>query len=119
MITTQTKVADVAAESLAAIRVFQKHGIDFCCGGQSPIADVCASKGIPADSLLNELQSAMGAPAQDATDWNRASLRTLIGHIVTRHHEYLRAELPRIQTWLDKVYSKYGEQDADTIGRLP
>ena len=119
MITTQTKVADVAAESLAAIRVFQKHGIDFCCGGQRPIADVCASKGIPADSLLNELQSAMGAPAQDATDWNRASLRTLIGHIVTRHHEYLRSELPRIQTWLDKVYSKYGEQDADTIGRLP
>ena len=119
MITIQTKVADVAAESLAAIRVFQKHGIDFCCGGQRPIADVCVSKGIPADSLLNELQSAMGAPAQDATDWNRASLRTLIGHIVTRHHEYLRSELPRIQTWLDKVYGKYGEQDADTIGRLP
>ena len=48
MITTQTKVAEVAAESLAAIRVFQKHGVDFCCGGQRPIADVCATKGIPA-----------------------------------------------------------------------
>lgn len=119
MITTQTKVADVAAESLAAIRVFQKHGIDFCCGGHRPIADVCASKGIAADSLIGELESAIGSPAADSTDWNRASLRALIGHIVSRHHEYLRAELPRIQTWLDKVYSKYGEQDADTIGRLP
>ena len=119
MITTQTKVAELAAESLAAIRVFQKHGIDFCCGGQRPIADVCATKGIPAESLIAELESAVSGPAPEATDWNQTSLRALIGHIVTRHHEYLRAELPRIQTWLDKVYSKYGEQDADTIGRLP
>ena len=119
MITTQTKVADVAAESLAAIRVFQKHGIDFCCGGQKPIADVCATKGIATESLIDELETAMSGSAPDATDWNNASLRALIGHIITRHHEYLRAELPRIQTWLDKVYSKYGEQDADTIGRLP
>jgi regulator of cell morphogenesis and NO signaling len=119
MITTQTKVADVAAESLAAIRVFQKHGIDFCCGGQRPIADVCATKGIAAESLLGELEAAMSGPGPDATGWNTATLRALIGHIVMRHHEYLRDELPRIQTWLDKVYSKYGEQDADTIGRLP
>ena len=119
MITTQTKVADVAAESLAAIRVFQKHGIDFCCGGQRPLADVCASKGIESASLIDELESAMNATTADATDWNHASLRALIGHIVTRHHEYLRAEFPRIQVWLDKVHSKYGEQDADTIGRLP
>jgi regulator of cell morphogenesis and NO signaling len=119
MITAQTKVADVAAESLAAIRVFQKHGIDFCCGGQRPIADVCKTKGMEPESLVSELEAALTGPVPDSTDWNRSTLKGLIGHIVVRHHEYLRSELPRIQVWLDKVYSKYAVQDADTIGRLP
>lgn len=119
MINAQSRVADVAAESLAAIRVFQKHGIDFCCGGQRPIADVCAPKGIAPEALISELESALAGPPNGEEDWNAASLRALIAHIVGKHHEYLRGELPRIQAWLDKVYSKYGEQDQEILGTLP
>lgn len=119
MITANNKVAEVAAESLAAIRVFQKHGIDFCCGGHRPIGEVCESKNISADALIEELSAAMAGPQPDDTDWNSASLRDLIGHIVERHHGFLRAEFPRIQTWLDKVYSKYAEKDPESIGKLP
>ena len=119
MINAQTRVADVAAESLAAIRVFQKHGIDFCCGGQRPLADVCGSKGLAPDALIEELETAMAGPGATETDWNAVPLRALIAHIVSKHHEYLRAELPRIQAWLDKVYSKYGEQDAAILGPVP
>jgi regulator of cell morphogenesis and NO signaling len=119
MITANTKVAEIAAESLAAIRVFQKHGIDFCCGGQRPLSDVCAGKGITEDALIRELTEAMAGPSADNTDWNTASLRSLMTHIVDKHHAYLKAEFPRIQAWLDKVYSKYADQDPASIGVLP
>lgn len=119
MITTHTKVAEVAAESLAAIRVFQKYGIDFCCGGQKPLGEVCESRNIPPAKLLDELSQALAGAPNDATDWSRAPLRELMNHIVERHHAYLRSELPRIQAWLDKVYSKYADKDPDSIGRLP
>ena len=119
MITTDTKIAEIAAESLAAIRVFQKYGIDFCCGGQKPLAEVCGKKNIAADALAAELEAALAAAATDQTDWNQKSLRELTAYIVARHHSYLRTELPRIQAWLDKVCSKYGEQDEAILGRLP
>ena len=121
MITAQTKVADVAAaaNSLAAIRVFQKHGIDFCCGGQKPLAEVCTTKGLEADTLITELETALAGPAEASVDWNTAPLRSLTAHIVNRHHSYLRTELPRIQVWLDKVASKYSEKDPESIGKLP
>jgi regulator of cell morphogenesis and NO signaling len=119
MIEQNQTVAQVAAGSLAAIRVFQKHGIDFCCGGQRSIEDVCRERGLEAGELVAELEQAIAQPAQDAQNWSEASLRDLMSHIVTRHHEYLRSELPRLQGWLDRVSAKYGEQDAATVGQLP
>lgn len=119
MITPNTKVADIAAESLAAIRVFQKYGIDFCCGGQKPLAEVCQKKNLAADAVTAELEAALKVPAPDQTDWSARPLRELTEYIVARHHSYLRTELPRIQAWLDKVCSKYGEQDKAILGLLP
>ena len=119
MINAQQTVAGIAANSFAAVRIFSKHGIDFCCGGHRPLAEVCLEKQLSTDALIAELESGIAGAAPDETDWNTAPLSELVRHIVARHHEYLRAELPRIQGWLDRVYAKYGEQDAGSIGRLP
>jgi len=37
-----------------------------------------------------------------ATDWNTAPLGALVKHIVSRHHEYLKLELPRLAQRLSK-----------------
>jgi len=39
-ITAETTVADIATRVPATIAVFQRHQIDFCCGGKLPLADV-------------------------------------------------------------------------------
>lgn len=39
-------VAEMAAGSLAAVRVFERLRIDYCCGGKRPLADVCREKGL-------------------------------------------------------------------------
>jgi regulator of cell morphogenesis and NO signaling len=119
MITEQQTVAEIAATSHAAVRIFAKHGIDFCCGGHRPIAEVCTGKDVDAATLISELESSIAGEPEPAKDWNTAPFDELIGHIVNRHHAYLRSELPRIHGWLDKVYAKYGEQDVDSIGRIP
>lgn len=38
-----------------------------------------------------------------ATDWNTAPLGALVKHIVSRHHEYLKLELPRLAQRLNKA----------------
>jgi regulator of cell morphogenesis and NO signaling len=37
-------VRDIAADSLAAVRVFEKFGIDYCCGGKRPLHEVCEER---------------------------------------------------------------------------
>lgn len=116
--TLQT-VSEIAAASLAAVRVFEKYGIDYCCGGKRPLAEVCRAKGQDPVIVQAELDAALAAAPESAQDWNTAPLADLIGHIVSTHHEYLRRELPSIQVRLDKVYRVYNQRYGPTLIGLP
>jgi regulator of cell morphogenesis and NO signaling len=115
---TQT-IAEIAASSLAAVRVFEKYGIDYCCGGKRPLSAVCREKGYDAEAVQGELDAALAQSAGPARDWNRAPLSELLRHIVTTHHQHLRQELPAIQTRLDKVYRVYNQRYGPTLTGLP
>jgi regulator of cell morphogenesis and NO signaling len=112
-------VAEIAASSLAAVRVFERFGIDYCCGGKRPLAEVCRSKGQDPQVVKQELDLAMAEKAAGEQDWAAAPARALVEHIVSTHHEYLRRELPAIQTRLDKVYRVYNERYGPTLLGLP
>jgi regulator of cell morphogenesis and NO signaling len=106
-ITPQTQVAEIAARNPATIRVFQQHGIDFCCGGQRPLADVC-TEGLTFNHLRDEL-NAIEAPAEDEVPAT-ASLVKLIQRIVKGYHADLREELPRLSQMAAKVVEAHGEK---------
>lgn len=112
-------VSEIAASSLAAVRVFERLGIDYCCGGKRRLADVCREKGHDLPSVLGDLESAMSTTQSPARDWATAPLRELIGHIVGTHHEYLKRELAPIGARLEKVYRVYSERYGPTLTRLP
>jgi regulator of cell morphogenesis and NO signaling len=112
-------VAEIAANSLAAVRVFEKFGIDYCCGGKRPLAEVCRSKGQDLEEVQRELDQALAGAPVGERDWSSATARELVTHIVATHHEYLRRELPAIQTRLDKVFRVYNEKFGPTLIGLP
>jgi regulator of cell morphogenesis and NO signaling len=108
VITPDTTVADIATAFPATIRVFQQHEIDFCCGGRTPLAKVCADRGVDADALVRELvQSSI--PSETGPTWADATLRALIAHIQRRYHDHLREELPRLDAMLAKVVDRHGD----------
>jgi regulator of cell morphogenesis and NO signaling len=112
-------VAELAANSLAAVRVFEKFGIDYCCGGKRPLADACKDKGWDPDLVGRELEAALANTEAPQRDWNALPLGALIEHIVSTHHEYLRRELPALQARLDKVYRVYNQRYGPTLTGLP
>lgn len=57
----QMTVAEVARRWAPALQVFSKNGIDTCCGGDKPVAEVARVHGIALDRLLAELAQA-GVP---------------------------------------------------------
>ncbi len=114
-IALETTVADVAAGHPGTIRVFQRHGVDFCCGGKRPLSEVCEEKGLAFEVLRADLHLAMAAPAPDAHDWTTAPLTELVAHIVPRYHDTLREELPRLAAMAEKVARVHGERHPEVI----
>jgi len=107
-LTKDMHVSEVAAAAPATIKVFQQHGIDFCCGGHRAIAEACTEHGLDVDRVLAELvQSATGTT--DERNWQQAPLEDLVTYIQGRFHQPLREELPRLSAMVDKVVIRHGD----------
>lgn len=111
-ITDTTTVADIAAALPSSVRVFQRHGIDFCCGGKTPLALVCRQRGLPFTEIVTAIEASARTPEPDARDWNTETLHALIDHIVATYHVPLREELPRLESMAAKVARVHGAKAA-------
>jgi len=111
MTLTLTKtVRDYAIETPQTIPVFEKLGIDFCCGGNRPLEEACASANLDVKDVLISLENALAAPAaKSARELQSGSLAELIAHIEQTHHTFVRREIPQIEKLLEKVHGKHGE----------
>jgi regulator of cell morphogenesis and NO signaling len=107
-IDTMKTVREVAVEFPGATRIFEKLGIDYCCGGGKALEEACLAAGVSADNVIALLEEA-GSTAAEARDWKIAPLSELVAHIVTRHHGFTREELVRVSNLLAKVCSVHGE----------
>ncbi len=116
-ITRDSRVSDVATEAPATIKVFQKHQIDFCCGGKRPIVEVCAEHGIDVDQFVADLR-AVTMSAGDDRNWQAAPFPELIAYIQQRFHEPLRDELPRLSAMMTKVLSRHGDHLPEVLRPL-
>ena len=110
MTLTITKtVRDYAIETPQTIPVFEKLGIDFCCGGNRPLDEACAAAHLNLDSVLKSLEMALAEPVRPSDRELRAgSLAELMSHIVKTHHVYVRTQIPEISKLAQKVYGKHG-----------
>lgn len=108
--TIHTTVGELVAQRPSRSRVFEQLGIDYCCGGKKPLAELCAARGLDADTVLTVLLAAEAGSAEQATDWTQAPLADLADHIEHTHHQYLREELPRLGRMVHKVASVHGDR---------
>ncbi|HEX2787417.1 MAG TPA: iron-sulfur cluster repair di-iron protein [Ignavibacteria bacterium] len=110
-INTQTKVSDVIKFNYKTTELFEKLGIDFCCGGKKSLSEACANKNINLDSLLNDLKN-YSFNNDVFNDWE---LDFLADYIVNAHHTYLRKVLPRIKGHLKTLSEKHSVKYPELI----
>ena len=115
--TATLTLADLAATSLSAIRILERYGLDYCCGGKQALEDACLPKGLPPDQILREIDDAAAVTTADR-DWQRAPLDELVSHIVETHHVYLKVELPALEARIKKVVAVHGPRDPERLSRL-
>jgi regulator of cell morphogenesis and NO signaling len=113
-------VRELAIELPHATRIFEKLGIDYCCGGSRSLSDACARAHLPLDGVLSELEqgTASGPGVETAgKDMENGTLGRLVEHIVGTHHVYVKQELPRLQQLLNKVVAVHGKTHPE-LGRI-
>lgn len=112
--TTET-VREIALNQPSSIRVFEQFGIDYCCGGRKPLADACTEHKLEIDRVLAALESAAANAKVLTDDWAHASLQSLSEHITSRHHSYVKKELPRLDMLAQKVVGRHGDTHAEVL----
>lgn len=102
-------VGEVVAEDYGRAEVFKRLGIDFCCGGDQTVGEVCRQAGISVEKLEGDLTAA----TREAGRWPEAhswDLTFLARYIVEVHHRYLRATLPLIERLAYKVENVHARE---------
>ena len=111
IITETTTVADIASTVPQSVRVFQRHGIDFCCGGRTPLAVACREQGLALADVVNAIDASVHDQAVER-DWSNEPLHLVIDHIVDTYHDPLREELPRLESLAARVTRVHGGKAA-------
>jgi len=120
---TEQTVGTIVAQDVRAAAVFERHGIDFCCGGDRTLRQACAEDGVAVQAVLDELQNldeavtSTDAGVERYNDW---SPDFLADYISNQHHTYVKAALPRIEALAQKVAEVHGADHPETreIARL-
>lgn len=105
-ITPATTLGDVITNHPSLARELERRGLDYCCGGDKTIGEVCAAQGLDASTVAAEL--AASATDEAVAPWATMGMVELIDHLETVHHRYLWDELPRLSALTEKVATVHG-----------
>ncbi len=109
-------VREIALEMPVTTRVFERYKIDYCCRGRHEFAEACRLAGADPEMVAESIEQIVAVEAADNTVWlNGASLRTLIGYIVDKHHVFTRDEIAALTPLMAKVASRHGEAHPELI----
>lgn len=104
-------VAEIVISNYKTATIFKKYGIDFCCGGNINLVEICNKKNISFSNLIHDLQSLDKIKNLDSFLNNPSYLELgqLADYIEKYHHTYVRSRLPEIEPFLQKVVKVHGK----------
>ncbi len=112
MLDRHQSIADLVLDHSECAVVFQRHRIDFCCGGKLSVEAAATAKQLDVEALVGELSLAIaerqGFPQVDLRE---LSTQRLVAHIIAKHHEYLRRALPFVRALAAKVSRVHGDHN--------
>lgn len=112
--TPDQAVADWVTADFRFAAVFEKYGIDYCCGGQKPVGDACAEQAVSPDTILREVEQVTAGPGS-AERYDQWALDFLADYIVNQFHHYTKDMLPRLSETVETVANAHGENHPETL----
>ncbi|MBM9605330.1 iron-sulfur cluster repair di-iron protein [Desulfopila inferna] len=113
--TPNKTIGEIVAEDYRTAQVFEKYGIDFCCGGKEDLATTSRDKNIDLSVITAELEEVQKEPRERSQDYDSWELPFLSDYIVTVHHSYLNDNIEQIGTYANKIAEVHGSSHPEVI----
>jgi regulator of cell morphogenesis and NO signaling len=113
MIATEATLGELVAQRPARAAVFERLGLDFCCGGGRTLTDACNEQALDPATVAKLIDAIDLTPdpaplPAESHDIAQASLTEICDHIVSSHHDRLRHELPQIADMIESIIRVHG-----------
>jgi regulator of cell morphogenesis and NO signaling len=108
-------VAQIAIEQPAALNIFTKYHIDYCCGGHRSLDEACNRMGLDPNQIRKELRSASDGNSSPLFRPENWSSELLADFIVENHHSYVKKAIPELHLLLNKVCNQHEEDSPELL----
>jgi regulator of cell morphogenesis and NO signaling len=117
MINSAMSVREVAVQVPESTRLFETLKIDYCCGGNKPLTEACASAGVEVNNVIAMLAvlSKTNGKENETVDFQKLSLTELITHIIETHHVFTKSELDRLHALTEKVIGAHATNHPELL----
>lgn len=118
-ISADMAVKDLVVKYPQTRPLLEELGIDYCCGGHTPLDKAAEQAGRDVNSILSSLEHALDKSEHaDIRDWSNSSLTELADHIEQTHHVFMKKQLPRLAGLLEKSKQAHSERHGDVLKEL-
>ena len=101
-------IGEYVATDYRTARVFEKYGIDFCCGGKVSLSATCKEKALDLKTILGEIEGVKNDPTERGQDYDSWELPFLSDYIINIHHAYLKGNTDQILAYVLKIEEVHG-----------
>jgi len=108
-------IGEFVAEDYRTARVFERYGIDFCCGGKISLSEVCRERGIVPATIRAEIEAVKEEPQERGQNYAAWGLPFLADYIVNTHHGYLNENTRQIAVYANKIAEVHGDHHPEVI----
>jgi regulator of cell morphogenesis and NO signaling len=108
-------IGEFVAEDYRTARVFERYGIDFCCGGRISLSDACRERDIAFATILGEIKTVKEEPQDRSQNYGSWGLPFLADYIVNTHHAYLNENTRQIAVYANKIAEVHGAHHPEVI----
>jgi len=112
---SNTTIGEFVAEDYRTASVFEKYGIDFCCGGKISLSDACRERDIDTAAILAEIEAAKEEPQDRSRNYGSWGLPFLADYIVNTHHGYLNENTRQIVIYANKIAEVHGAHHPEVV----
>lgn len=113
--TSDRTIGEIVAGDYRTARVFENHGIDFCCGGNVALAAICTQKGIDLAAIVAELETVRSTPVERSQNYVSWEMPFLTDYIINAHHTYLKENTGQIAAYTHKIAAVHGAHHPEVI----